>query len=112
MQKPESTAITNPTPKVEHKVNEESVQPKRVKVASSSEWVAVFDLKSNRYYYWNKVELGESELGVGYKANGMGVSGRCCSTKGAVFRKGICSLSGLWRMGRRIGGVIRVLWFL
>lgn len=46
------------TPKVEKKESLQSVQPKRVKVASDSEWEAVFDLKSSRYYYWNKVGIG------------------------------------------------------
>ena len=111
-QKPERSEIGSTTTKVEQKVDEESAQPKRVKVASQSEWEAVFDLKSNRYYYWNKVEPVQSELWEGYESDGMGVSGRCCSAEGAVFRKGVCSLPGLWRMGRRIGGVIGVLWFL
>ena len=100
------------TPKVEKKEDDASAQPKRVKVTSGSEWEAVFDLKSSRYYYWNKVVFGWGGFWKGNESNGVGLSGGSCSAEGAVFREGICPLSGLWRVGRRIGGVVRVLRFL
>lgn len=112
MQTKESTEISGETPKLERKVDEGSEQAKRVKVASSAEWEAVFDLKSSRYYYWNKVECGQSGFWEGYQSDDLGLSGRCYGAEGAVVREGVCPLPRLWGVGRRLGGVVRVLWFL
>ena len=109
------TAMTAETPKVDKKVEEgdvEKVPPKRVKVVSESHWQAVFDLQSSRYYYWNKVELGRLVVSEGYESDDMDMSGGCGSEGCAIFRESVCSLSGLWRMGRGIGWTVWVLWFL